>query len=197
MRKAATFATGGKRMKRLAMGLAAWTALILGTGVSSGSEPWAFRVYQPFLLQDGIAVSPITYTGYYGPGLEVGMTCWPNRIWHEHERAWSQENAAFMTGLTVSIAGTSLRGDTIVATLDVSKAHTVLETKLLGFLPRACPWPNESLVQATIECMKANAAQWPEAHYLSLRIRGDADLKRYEGVFNVSDRACGPKTRQF
>ncbi len=187
-------------MKVLVSCLIAVALLALGAGNSLGSEPWAFQVYQPFLLQDGIGVSAVTYTGYYEQGKEVEMTCWPNRVWHEKEGRSFQENSAFMTGLTASVDGLRSwpnRSDTIVVVLDVRRAHSVSETKLPGFLPPKSSWPDDSLIRATVECMKANAAQYSGVHFLALRIRGPSEFNQYGGIFNVKDRRCGPKGRQF
>jgi hypothetical protein len=145
-------------------------------------------------------VSAVTYTGYYEQGREVEMTCWPNRVWDEKEGRSFQENLAFMTGLTASVdelRSWPNRSDTIAVVLDVRRAHPVPETKLPGSLPPKSSWPDASLIRATVECMKANAAQYSEVHYLALIIRGPSEFDQYGGIFNVKDRRCGPKSRAF
>ena len=171
------------------------------TGRSVASEPWTYHAYQPFLMQDGIAISPMTYTGYFSSEQVVEMTCWANRVWHQDEGRASQENAAFMAGVKASLVDVMnswpSRGDTIAVALDLSKAHSVADTKLPGYLPRSTEWPDESLVLATVECMKANAAQFPEVHFLAIRILGSHKFAGLGGVFSLEGFRGGPSRRAF
>jgi hypothetical protein len=163
-----------------------------------GSEPGTYKVYQPFDLPDGIFVSPVTYTGYYGPGNEVEMTCWENRIYHRdpdwrgNSKKTVQENAAFTSRLKVSTEGARSWPndvDTISVTLDVSQLTAVRP---------AGGWRNTVVLAATVECMKANAGQHaPRVHFLAIRIVGPRKYRKYGGVFEVSGYKCGPRTRQF
>ena len=162
------------------------------------AEAWAYRVYQPFNLPNGIAVSPVTYTGYYTPGAEVVMTCWANRVWHP-DPDWRgsvhkalQENVAFTAGLRVrkdSLRGRPVtgQGDTVWVTLDASR---------LAPLGKPIERADTILLAATVECMKANAGQWAEIHFLALRISGPRKYARFGGIFDVRDYRCGPKKRQ-
>ena len=171
------------------------------TGRSIASEPWTYHAYQPFLMQDGIAISPMTYTGYFSSEQVMEMTCWANRVWHQNELRASQENAAFMAGLKATLVDVMnswpSRGDTIAVALDLSKAHSVADTKLPGYLPRTAEWPDESLVLATVECMKANAAQFLEVHFLVIRILGSKEFAGLGGVFSLEGFRGGPSRRQF
>jgi hypothetical protein len=164
------------------------------------AEPWAYQVYQPFNLPDGIAVSPVTYTGYYWPGREVEMTCWANRIWHP-DRDWRgtenksrQENVAFEAGIRVEVDSGFMNlphaagGDTVRAVLDVSR----LASRRSGI-----EWADTALIEATVECMKANAGQHGKIGFILLRIRGPREYARFGGVFAVDGYRCGPKKRQF
>jgi len=176
-----------------------FAALVAGRSVAS--EPWTFQAYQPFFMQDGIAVSPMTYTGYFSSEQVVEMTCWANRVWHRDESRSFQENAAFMAGLKASLVdgmnSWPSRGDTIAVALDLSKAHSVADTKLPGYLPRTASWPDESLVLATVECLKANAAQFPEVHFLAIRILGSREFAGLGGVFGLEGFRDGPGRRAF
>ena len=184
---------------RRGIGLLLLGATLIATPAKlQASEAWAFRVYQPFNLPDGIAVSPVTYTGYYGPGQEVEMTCWPNRVWHPTPdwrgvtRKAIQENLAFTTRLKVTVdwaRSWPTRGDTISAALDVTRLASMSDT---------IEWADTTLLSATVECMKSNAGQYaPEVQFLALRIRGPRRYSKYGGIYDVRNYKCGPKERQF
>src|SRR5215813_9324950 len=82
--------------------------LFLAAAGSGASEEWAYKVYQPFDLPNGIVLSPVTYTGYYEAPREVEMTCWENRVWHHDPSSKgvvgkaTQDNLAFAVGLKAS-----------------------------------------------------------------------------------------------
>src|SRR5437870_4894781 len=141
-----------------------WVALLGAAAVLApesvlASEVRAAQVYQPIGLLNGITVSAVTYTGFYSPGEEVEMTCWPNRIWHGNRRGEKrgaealQENLAFTMGLKISMDAARSwpwRGDTLWATLDVSRLASFADTT---------EWADTSVLAATMECIKANAGQ--------------------------------------
>ena len=195
-------ASDGRGMVRAAIAcLMAVSVVALTAGRAIASEPWAYRAYQPFLMQDGIAISPMTYTGYFSSEQVVEMTCWANRVWHQTEGRSFQENVAFMVGVRASLVDVMSswpsHGDTIAVVLDLSRAHSVADTKLPGYLPRTASWPDQSLVLATIECMKANAAQFSEVHFLAVRILGSQEFAGLGGVFNLKGLRSGPSRSQF
>lgn len=185
-------------MKRWTWRLLLGAAVLVAPAKLPASEGRTAQVYQPFDVLDGRAVSAVTYTGYFWPGEEVEMTCWPNRVWHEHgdwrqvQHQALQENLAFTFGLTVTIDGTRSwpsQGDTIVATLDASR---------LASMPDTIDVADTTLIAMTVECMKANAAQSaPAIRFLTVTIVGPRQYAIYGGCFDVSGYQCGPRRRDF
>jgi hypothetical protein len=154
-----------------------------------GSEAWPVMAYQPFNLPNGIALSPMSYIGYYSPLGAVTMTCWANRVWHPEQGKAYQENAAFAAGLRVSLEfGDSMTPDsTLSAELHVPTAFH-LENG----------WDDPTLIEAIVECMKATLGQFaPAVRFLAIKIKGPRRYARYGGTFDVRDYKCGPKVWQF
>ena len=172
------------------LGMMGVLAVSCGVEVAWCSSMRIARAYQPFVLPDGIMIGAVSYIGYYGPGQEVEMTCWQNRIWHPGTRVGGsgvarQENKAWEAGLRVSLErdGFPNRGDTLVANIDTR-----------GFSDGEA---NESVIMATIECVKASAGQYSQVKYLRLGISGVVDYVRLGGVFGLETSRCGPTKNQF
>jgi hypothetical protein len=176
-----------------------WRSIVVGAGVASmvwatsslASEAWPLMAYQPVSLPNGIALTPVSYIGYYMAGQAVEMACWENRIWHREEKKDLQENAAFAAGINASMdwRGWPDRGDTLRVNLDLSRVAAGRDEN---------GWSDTTLVEATVECMRANAGQFaPSVHYLAVKIDGAARYARYAGVFDVRGYKCGPAVRQY
>lgn len=173
-----------------------WVAVVVmlsagfpATGTSS--DAWTYHACQPFDLENGIAISEVTYVEYYSLEGVAIMTCWPNRSYSGAKRRVVQLNAAYAAGLVVSIrpGGRGLESDTLRYDLDVSK--------LRGFRPATGDRDSTVLVAATVECIKANVGQIKSVNYLDLRVTGQAVYEKFGGIFPLADYRCGPKVRQF
>jgi hypothetical protein len=164
---------------------------LMGAAQALGSEAWPLTAYQPISLPNGIALTPVSYIGYYMAGQAVEIACWENRIWHPEDKKDYQENAAFAAGFKASMdwKGWPDRGDTLRVVLDLSGVASRRDEN---------GWSDTTLVEATVECMRANAGQFaPAVHYLAVKIDGTAKYARYAGVFDVRGYKCGPAVRQY
>ena len=100
---------------------------------------------------------------------------------------------AFTAGLTVS-QGVEWPGggDTL---------RVVLDTRSLPKFKSTHGWCDTTLLEATIECMKANAAQLSSdgprgLRFLEIRVTAGNDYAKYGGTFELSDYRCGSMRRQ-
>jgi len=156
------------------------------------SEAWPLMTYQPFNLPNGIGISPVTYVGYFWATQAVDMTCAPNRIWHQDEDKAYQENAACVAGFRATADGSKWPklGDTLRVELRVPPSSGFKEIN---------GWSERDLILVTIECLKANAAQFRThgVRFMALRIRGSREFFSLGGVSSVVGYECGPKKSQF
>ena len=174
--------------------IAAAMAIVLSVStptIGLPSEAGTFQASQPFDLPNGIAISQVTYIGYYLMEEVATMTCWENRIWIPSEGKSYQENAAFAAGLSVSVTQDPFgsRGDTLHCELDTSR--------MIGFRPATGARDSTVLVEATVECLKATVGQMSWVKFLNLRVTGHAVYRKFGGVFPLADYRCGPRVRQF
>ncbi len=154
-------------------------------GVLLGTELWPVAAYQPFDMPDGIALSPVTYLGYYSPETSIEATGWQNRARRPESKSYMQENAAYTAGLRVT--GGVQGSDTITATINAGR---------LASFHSANGSSDTLLLAATVECVKANAGQLG-AHVLRLSIIGVKRYRHYGGTFDLAAYRCGPQSRQL
>ncbi len=159
-----------------------------------GSEKSAIDVLQPIDIENVICLSHVTYISYDSEDpaiLAVGMTCDSNLVISGHSP--SNWNVAFTAGLKVRVvfgADTlgSLFGDTL---------RVVLDTRGLEAGTRKSDWPDSTVIEATIECIMANAAISPSVRLVDLRIEGDRKYRGYGGVRSTRRFRAGPLRREF
>jgi hypothetical protein len=159
------------------------------------------RVAQPMMGEGTIEIFDVPVVDEsFNPAAEVAMTCNPNAIHVTGEESRAHEenrNAATFLGLTVVVSpsrdGQDLF-DTLTVTLDASRADSLAGA---GH-PDGSGWSTDSIVAATVMCLRINASRSPELYvgdpprprvrsrYLRLRIVGPAHLRRLAGVYKLA-----------
>ena len=125
-------------------------------------------------------------------GSEVELTCRRNsiRMVGEEFDVHSQNlNVASRYGLSVTIdhyleSVSRARKDTLFVRLDASHIDKSVDRYISA----------DSVVAATVACLRINAARTPDLDYLSVRIQGPKRLQAMGGIFAVSDQ---PRRRAF
>ena len=159
---------------------------------SKGSEEWAFESWQPIFTPNSIWVSPVTVVTFNSGDVGVSAvlaTCDSNLVATDYGP--NQRNVAFVEGLRVEVTFNSGRepplfGDTLRVTLRGTETSGALEDFSFA-----------TIVAATVECIKTNAALSPAIKFVALRLEDKALNKRFGGVFKTDPFRHGPRKREF
>lgn len=161
----------------------------------------ALEVWQPIETEEGIVLSRVTYIRYLTrtpPGYPVNFTCEASRVMTELGE-FENRNASNLLGLMAWSDSLHLRqqlfGDTLRVFVDLS-GITAQKT--------SHGWNLQTVVEATVECVLANAAQyrsgrdwdrkkWVEARYVELEIRGSTEYADLGGVFSFEQLGVLPR----
>jgi hypothetical protein len=151
------------------------------------------KVAQP-LQQEGdfLTIGDVYYhADDWVAGEEVGLTCRPNSIGvvgEDPESEVEDLNAASVLGMTLKYAPYRAEApvDTLKVALDASRVEKTLAA-------RGYPCPPDTFVDATILCIRINAARsLAPPKFVRVRILGPASLQRFKGVYPVIDRQAEP-----
>lgn len=159
---------------------------------SDATEEWSFEVFQPIWTDNGISLSRVTCLtfnsgerGVYA----VLATCDSSHVMSDHGP--QQRNAAFEAGLRTEVTFNSAKepplfGDTLRVVLRATKPSADL-----GDFDYA------TVLEATVQCILANAAQSPSIKFVALRVEGEKLYRSYGGVFATAGFRNGPRKRDF
>jgi hypothetical protein len=155
--------------------------------VEASASTWRIvRVAQPLLAEGHIEFLDVPYaTDSFVPGAEVALTCEPNsihRVGDDFAARVKSHNAASRFGLALK-AGPVWDGKVTFDTLQVSlDARRIEWTTAKLQLPSAA----ESIVQATVHCIRINASRSGFAtKFLRVQVLGSKRFQRFGGVFPV------------
>jgi hypothetical protein len=169
-------------------------AFTMTGSLALGSEKSAIDVLQPIDIENVIHLSHVTYISYDDGDpaiLAVGMTCDSNLVISGYGP--SNLNVAFTAKLKVRVVfppdnRSYLFGDTL---------RVALDTRGLEAGTRESDWSDSTIVEATIECIMANAATSPSVRVVDLRVEGDRKYRGYGGVRSTRRFRAGPLRRDF
>lgn len=179
-------------MRALLTTLAALVLTAMGATQAHSTEEWSFEAFQPVWTDNDISLSRVTRLTFNSG--EVGVyavlaTCDSNCVMSDYGS--KQRNAAFEVGLRTEVTFNSNRepplfGDTLRVILRATRPPADLGDH--GF---------STIVAATAQCILFNAAQSPAIKFVALRIDGEADYRKYGGVFATVHFRNGPRRREF
>lgn len=177
-------------MRVLVTTLAALVLTAMGATQAHGTEEWSFEAFQPVWTDNDISLSRVTRLTFNSG--EVGVyavlaTCDSNCIMSDYGS--KQRNAAFEVGLRTEVtlnSDSELFGDTLRVILRATKPPADLGDH--GF---------STIVAATVQCVLLNAATSPAIKFVALRVDGEADYRKYGGVFAMAHFRNGPRRREF